>query len=313
MGKEARLRLRPQTVFSAVLEGKKTFAELAPEYGFTTEAFEAEVLAKVGPKEFPRLKKESDRNAAEKEKKAMKKKTTKKSADTTTTPSTTTAVVNSDTRTTATTTTTPKEVKMKKERVVTRETLLRQRDNAIREIETAESSVAAEAALLEVEGDKVKAAEEKVASAKKILAEAQDGLKAAQKDFQKREKTAAEKLKNLQRWQDCLSNIVKNIQEMDAKLIYLVAPGYKGELPAVGQLISVVPFERATIEFGSDLYKEISAMDLLESGFDRISEAKAAYDFARLVIKYEIQDIEVTVLVDDDRIKRILTAQEVGF
>ena len=65
---EARLRLRPQTVFSAVLEGKKTFAELAPEYGFTTEAFEAEVLAKVGPKEFPRLKKESDRNAAEKEK-----------------------------------------------------------------------------------------------------------------------------------------------------------------------------------------------------------------------------------------------------
>lgn len=312
MGKEARLRLRPQTVFSAVLEGKKTFAELAPEYGFTTEAFEAEVLAKVGPKEFPRLKKESDRNAAEKEKKAMKKKATKKTT-TTTTSSTTTAVVNDDTSTTATATTTPKEVKMKKERVVTLETLLRQRDNAIREIATAESSVAAEAALLEVDGDKVKAAEEKVTSAKKMLAEAQDGLKAAQKDFQKREKTAAEKLKNLQRWQDCLSNIKANIREMEAKLIYLVAPGYKGELPAVGQLISVVPFERATTEFGSDLYKEISAMDLLESGFDRISEAKAAYDFARLVIKYEIKDIEVKVLVDDDRIKRILTAQEVGF
>lgn len=298
MGNEARLRLRPQTVFSAVLEGKKTFEELAPEYGFTTEAFEAEVLAKVGPKEFPRLKKESDRNKAEKEKKAMKKKTTKKS---------TTATV------TATTTTTTKEVNMKKEKVVTRETLLRQKDNAIREIEVAEANVAAEAALLEAEGDKVKAAEEKVTSAKKILAEAQEGLKKTQKDFQKQEKVAAEKLKNLQRWQDCLSNIEANIREMDAKVIYLVAPGYKGELPAVGQLISVVPFERATIEFGSDLYKEISAMDLLESGFDRISEAKAAYDFARLVIKYELDDIDVTVLVDDDRIKRILTAQEVGF
>lgn len=286
---EAKLRLRPQTVFSAILEGKKTFAELAPDYGYTTEAFEAEVLAKVGPKEFARLKKESDRHEANKTKKQQKKtRTTKKN-------------------------TTEEDSNMKNEKVVTRETLLRQKENAQREINTAIAVVDAEAALLEAEGKKVETAEKDVNIAEAALTAAKNVLKEAKKAYQKQERVLKEKKDGLSKWQTCLSNIDASIQELDAKLIYLVAPGYQGELPTVGKLISVVPFEGATIEQGDELYKEPTSMEMFCSGYKLIEEVMNAYNFARLVIKYEVLDIEVKVLVDDDRIKRILKSQEVGF
>lgn len=291
---EGKLRLRPQTAFSAILEGGKTFAELAPDYGFTSEAFEAEVLAKVGPKEFARLKKESERNEAKKAKKQQKaqatKKTTKKNI-------------------------TEEDSTMKKEKVVTRETLLRQKENAQREIETATAVVDAEAALLEAEGKKVETAEKDVSIAEAALTAAKNVLKDAKKAFQKQERILKDKKDGLSKWQTCLSIIDKSIQELDAKLIYLVAPGYQGELPSVGKLISVVPFEGANVEVeqGGELYKEPTSREMFSCGYKQVDDVMNAYNFAGLVIKYELNDVDVTVLVDDDRIKRILKTQEVGF
>lgn len=288
---EGKLRLRPQTVFSAILEGGKTFAELAPDYGFTTEAFEAEVLAKVGHKEFARLKKESERNEAKKVKKQQKKtKTTNKN-------------------------TTEEDPNMKKEKVVTRDTLLRQKENAQQEIATATAVVDAEAALLESEGKKVETAEKNVSIAEAALTEAKNVLKDAKKAFQKQERILKEKKDGLSKWQTCLSNIDASIKELDAKLIYLVAPGYQGKLPTVGKLISVVPFDGADVqvEQGGELYKEPTSREMFGCGYKLIDDVMNAYNFAGLVIKYEINDIDVTVLVDDDRIKRILQTQEVGF
>ena len=37
------LKLRPQTVYAAVLEGGKNFEEMAPEYGMDVERFEETV------------------------------------------------------------------------------------------------------------------------------------------------------------------------------------------------------------------------------------------------------------------------------
>lgn len=285
---EAKLRLRPQTVFSAILEGGKTFADLAPDYGFTPEAFEAEVLAKVGPKEFARLKKESERNEAKKAKKQQKSKTTKKN-------------------------TIKEDSTMKK--VVTRETLLRQKENAQQEIVTATAVVDAEAALLEADAKKVETAEKDVSIAEAALTAAKNVLKDAKKAFQKQERVLKDKKDGLFKWQTCLSNIEESIRELDAKLIYLVAPGYQGKLPTVGKLISVVPFEGANVEIeqGGELYKEPTSREMFGCGYKLIDDVMNAYNFAGLVIKYEINDIDVTVLVDDDRIKRILMAQEVGF
>lgn len=284
---QGKLRLRAQTIFSAILEGRKTFAELAPDYGFTPEEFETEVMAKVGPKEFARLKKESERNEANKAKKLQKSKETKK--------------------------TTEEDSSMKK--IVTRETLLRQKENAQQEIATATAVVEAEAALLEAEGKKVKAAENDVNIAEEALNAAKNVLKNAKNAFKKQERILKEKKDGLSKWQTCLSNLDASIQEMDKKLIYLVAPGYQGELPTVGKLISVVPFEGTNVEVeqGGELYKEPSSREMFSCGYKQVVDVMNAYNFAGLVIKYEIDDIDVTVLVDDDRIKRILKNQEVGF
>ena len=62
------LRLRPQTIFSAIRDGNRTFSEMAPEYGLSLEQFEEQVKLKVGPKEFAKLKKQSERNGERKEK-----------------------------------------------------------------------------------------------------------------------------------------------------------------------------------------------------------------------------------------------------
>lgn len=288
---EGKLRLRPQTVFSAILEGKKTFAELAPDYGYTTEAFEKEVLLKVGPKEFARLKKESDRNAESKAKKQYKKpRTTKKN-------------------------TTEEETNMKKEKVVDRETLIRQKENAQREIKAATVVVDAEAALLEAEWVKVETAKKDVSIAEVALTAAKTALKNAKNAYQKQERILKEKKDGLSKWQTCLSNIDASIQELDAKLIYLVAPGYQGELPTAGKLISVVPFEGTSVEveLGGELYKEPTSREMFSCGYKLVDDIMNAYNFAGLVIKYELNDVDVTVLVDDDRIKRILKTQEVGF
>lgn len=302
MGNEngrGRLRLSVQPVFTGVLEGTKTFAEMAQKYGLTLKDFEDELRAKVGTKEYNRLKKKSKRNEDGKGEDNMKEpRIKKKPTAATTAPATGIGATITGS---------------KAKNVVTRETLQHKLEDAQREVNVAEENVNAAKALLEAERSKVSEAEENVDSAKKALAMAEGALQEAQKAFKMQEKVVDKKQQAHKAWQDCLANIEQSIRDMDAQLIYLVAPGYKGELPTVGKLISVVPFEGATLEKGEELYKELTVADLLNTEFDTMAETRQAYDFARLVIKYEILDIEVTVLVDDERIKNILRAQEVGF
>ena len=58
---EAR-RLSAQTIFSSIIDGGKTFWELAPEYGVTEDKLKKIIFEKVGPKEYRRLQKINRRN-----------------------------------------------------------------------------------------------------------------------------------------------------------------------------------------------------------------------------------------------------------
>lgn len=290
------LRLRIQTVFSAVNEGKKTFADLAPNYGCTVEQFEELVLAKAGAKEYAKLKKSSERNEAARLKRAKKPQSEKAKKE-------------------------QKETKIeqeedfdmsKKDNKTNRNLLVKKIEEAKVHIASCEAAIIAHGTLLQGEKLRVQEAEKQVEQAAEALKQAQEKLDATQKAHDNLQKLMADRQTSLAKWQECIAQAEANLRELDSKVIYLVAPGYKSELPKVGQLVSVVPFEGATIEMGTELLKEPSAMDLMMSGFELISEANNAYNFARLVIKYQFlddADADIKVLVDDDRIKRILIDQ----
>ena len=102
-------------------------------------------------------------------------------------------------------------------------------------------------------------------------------------------------------------------QKLDEFVIWLVAPGYKGEIPR-GKLITVVPFDgyNLIVEKGDDLLNDVSFAEMMGLGFETLRDADTALEFAKLVLKYQFEcEEEFKILVDDERIISILRAQEV--
>lgn len=257
------LRLEPQPVFSAILEGEHTFMELAKKYGLDVKEFERLLREKVGDKDFTRLQKASKQNWLKKRHKTKK-------------------------------TEVPSNPVKREKMIPTRSELLEQQEEAGRRIQELTSEVEKE----ELKLDKANA---KVAEAETMLRMAQKESKSAKERF-------IRKMQKLEKWTKKSQEIAGRLQQIESQ-IYLIAPGYKGALPDAGKLISVIPFEGAENEVGGELLNETTAEDLLNSGFELISEARNAYDFARLVIKYQFNEIEAKILVDDERIVQILKEQ----
>lgn len=150
---------------------------------------------------------------------------------------------------------------------------------------------------------RVEVLDKEVARLKKLLAEAESRLEWATKNLASSKKEDA--------------NYEERIRQIQAKLdefnIYLVSPRFKGEMPR-GKLISVVPFEgyNVTVEQGDDLLNDVSFASMLEMGFETLKEANMALEFAKLVLKYQVEcDDEFKILVDDEKIIAILQEQEV--
>lgn len=300
---ESSLKLRPQTVFSSVLEGGKTFEEMAPSYGMDTERFREAVRAKVGQKDFDRLQKTSERNKKKQEQKLSqaRKNSGKSKAVETEQEDNDMAKKNQQGNTV-------------EQEMTERDRLNAKKTDAEREVTALTTLLQSKEALLEGSLEDKKKAEDAVMLAQDSLKKAQNAFKKAQSGVASWQSEVNEVKRNLAEWQECLQHIESQIADLDNKVIYLVAPGYHGEHPKAGQLLSVVPFEGATIASGEELFKEPTAMDLLDSGFELITEAKNAYNFARLVIKYLCAEgMEVKVLVDDERVTRILRDQGLEF
>lgn len=61
MIQEGKLRVTPESIISQILEGHKTFADLAPKYGMTEEELKRVVSKIVNDKDYPRLLKASNK------------------------------------------------------------------------------------------------------------------------------------------------------------------------------------------------------------------------------------------------------------
>lgn len=260
----ASLRIEATPVFKAILEGERTFMDLAKKYGVDIKVFEKVLREKVGDKEFERLQNASKSNWQKRRRKSDKPKK-------------------------------PKQSNHKRKPTTKRQKLIEQKAELAQKIESLTLNV-------EEEERNVAEAEEKVAAAESALENAKMERKAAKERLSGRNKKLAKKRAEYE-------SVEKEIRKMDEENVYLVAPGYKGKRPDVGVFISVIAFAGVKVETGLELFKEPTGEEVLNSGFSSIEGANNAYNFARLVTKYQYEGIEATILVDDPRIVSILKNQ----
>ena len=111
-------------------------------------------------------------------------------------------------------------------------------------------------------------------------------------------------------YQNRIAQLQDKLAELD---VYLVAPGYKGQIPK-GKLITValIPGYHVTLEQGEELLNEVTFAEVMRLGFETLREADMALEFAKLVLMYQLEcEEDYHILVDDERIIRILRGQEV--
>lgn len=171
------------------------------------------------------------------------------------------------------------------------------------EMETVEEKMGISRGILEDFTERAARAKADEVVAKRLYEESVKRRKWAEDSKEKAEK-------QVQNYQNRIFQLQNKLAELD---VYLIAPGYKGIIPK-GKIIGVdfVPGYDVTLEAGEELLNDVSFAEVMRVGFETFKEANMALEFAKLVLKYQLEcKEEYHVLVDDERIITILRGQEV--
>lgn len=304
------------SIYPGVTKEGKTFEDFAEKYQMTISEFEAGLKERVTPKKFREMKNASERNKANRESsetraEKIRKTTTKQQKE-----QEDKKMARKSATTATAATATKKEMETKKQvkaPITERERLEKEKAEVKRKLTLAETEAEANGAILLANQQQIGEAQATVIEIKKALENAQELLTKAQKACEDQANIVKSLNDQVEKLKSTISDIDGKILEIDKKVIYLVAPGYTGKLPTVGKLISCVQGEGLTVETGTaKLVKEPMLSDLANSGFEKIQEVLDAYNFARLVVKYKVEQAskeDVKILLDDERIQKILVDQ----
>ena len=265
---QEKLRVTAQTVISQMLEGHKTFGDLAQKYGMKEEEFKQIVARVVNDKDYPRLVKANDKYVVARSRVGKNKISTNKQK------------------------TVDAEQEQKKERL---------------EMSKKLSSIEKQIAESNVEMEQ---SEEKIEIASTEVHKAKENLKHAEQVEENAKKARQKLVQRLEILNKDKEEVVNKIKEIDSKIIFLIAPNYKGAKPDFGTVISAIPMEGAKVEDVSDttLTTEMSAEDIFL--FDNMEEAKAANEYLKLVTKYFVEDKKYKLLIDSEVLINLLKKQE---
>lgn len=119
-----------------------------------------------------------------------------------------------------------------------------------------------------------------------------------------------------ERYQEIGTKLSTQREEIESKIlearnsaIYLVAPGYSGPKPEYGTFLSITlvnGFEVSIANPGADFVIEPQLKDMVATGIDSIKEYGQALAFTSLCLEYAMKDIPYTILVEDERVKKLL-------
>lgn len=273
------LRVTAQSIISQMLEGHKTFSDLASKYEMSEDYFKQVAARVVNDKDWPRLVKANAKN------KALRNRIRKNKIPV------------------------PKpELENKQE--VEPDPVLSKRKKLVKHLVFINKEIeCCEVFKEETKTDSVEATL-KLEEVTKEFEEVVEKVKEARKICKLKEEKKQEATQQLESLEKKRESIKEQIKEIDSNIICLVAPGYKGKLPEYGTLISVVPMEGVIVEDVSDvvLISEMTAEDIFS--FDSMEDAKIAHEFAKLVLKYFVNDKKYQLLVDNDVLIKLLKKME---
>ena len=158
--------------------------------------------------------------------------------------------------------------------------------------------------------------QQELAEATSILEIRKETLKEVQKVFDdaNSEVSSAEKAveasnAKLKDFQSRLAEVDRKIEMEENKSIYLVAPGYTGEVPEHGTFISSVDVKGIANLKVETLGTEIEPnfLDMINAGFDSAQEYARALKFVTLIEYYLCNDMQYNVLVSDSKIQKLIS------
>lgn len=131
--------------------------------------------------------------------------------------------------------------------------------------------------------------------------------KTAQKNAEKEIATFSKKIKKLN---EKLGEIENKIETAKNQMVYLIAPGYSGEIPACGTFISTCEVEGVANLKVEQIPTELKPdfQDMIKAGFDSAQEYAKALKFVTLVEYYLCNDMQYKMLVSDDKIQKLISA-----
>lgn len=289
------------TIHKRISEQGKIISELAPEYSMTEEAFLQEMRSGLGPKVFAALKKTSEKN--EKARERLK-------------------------------------VSAEKKRKSRERLLEKQRDESVCQdsLDTKEQ----QANQTSLKDDNSKPAQEEheleyflllkmeiediinqwdvaIESSRKRCLEKEEELRSLNRKLQQVQQELADSenvyqsnLKMRSEQDQKLHEIDIQIVKIMQKNIYLIAPGYHGEIPEYGRLISTEPIagiENVEIQNGDLLFNDENLSDMMACGYYDVREYMRAIEFAKLCIAFMTEHSHCTILIDDEKISNVLKTQ----
>lgn len=174
--------------------------------------------------------------------------------------------------------------------------------------------------------DELSKKREMLTEASEILAIREENLTETQRVFDEASKALAESKKerdgaryvveqqkqDIEKLQDMLADFEDKITTLKNKAIYLVAPGYTGKKPTFGTYYSTVKVQGfdtlSVVEATAEYAIEPALKDMVVTGYDSYKEYMKGLRFVMLCVEYTCSDIEYTVLVNDERLKKLLKA-----
>lgn len=294
------------TIHKRISEQGKTISELAPEYSMAEEDFIREMRSGLGPKVFSALKKMSEKN--EKARERLKDSATKKRKN--------------NQRLLE---------KQRTEQIATQKDLDVQendaipnseKDNILQENELnnflklkreIESTIQSWNIAIESSGKRCLEKEEEVRLAEEELSNAQRRLKQVQQELIDSQKAYQNNLEKRDEQEQKLQEVDEKIEKIRHNNIYLVAPGYHGDIPEYGRFISTEPIagiDDVELQTGDVLFNDENLSDMVACGYYDVREYMRAIEFAKVCIAFMTEHSHCKILIDDEKISKVLKTQE---
>ena len=308
-------KMNYKQIYSQIAKYGKTIPEMAEKYEMEEEAFIKRIQMGLDPKLFSSAMSASEKNITHRQK-AKKNKTTKtvvkQEEEEMSRKGEVKAMLNY------------RQQQSEKDRLFS----MREKRRSLEDLKSQEAASESKMEILEKEvaaiEEEVSKKEEELATDKLVLSsavkalndkqtafeEASKNLETAQNQKEEAEKLVEQRVKDINKLKVKKESIENQITELKNKNIYLVAPGYKGVQPEYGTFYSTTKVDGygnlSVIEADVEFAIEPELKDMLVAGFDSFKEYSDALRFVMLCAEYACKDVEYSVLVEDERLKKLL-------